>query len=178
MRVAILRLGHRKKRDERLTTHVGLVARAFGANEIIISGERDATPINTIKKVTKKWGGPFKASFEANWKKVVRGAKKKGAILVHLTMYGEPLLDKIDEIRKVARKKDLLVMAGAEKVPGQIFLVANYNIAVTSQPHSEAAAVAVFLHELFEGREMKKTFRGAKLTIQPQARGKRVKAKE
>lgn len=175
MKVTILRLGHRKKRDERLTSHVGLVARAFGADEIIISGERDPTPIATIRKVTRKWGGPFKTSYQADWKKIVRQEKKKGAAIVHLTMYGEPLHSKIDEIRKVARRKRLLVLVGSEKVPGQIFLLADYNIAVTSQPHSEAAALAVFLHELFKARELAKKFKGGRLKIRPQAKGKQVK---
>jgi tRNA (cytidine56-2'-O)-methyltransferase len=33
MRVKVLRLGHRKKRDVRLTTHICLAARALGADE-------------------------------------------------------------------------------------------------------------------------------------------------
>ena len=34
--ISILRLGHRISRDKRITTHVALVARAFGANNIFI----------------------------------------------------------------------------------------------------------------------------------------------
>lgn len=35
--IYILRLGHRPKRDRRVTTHVILVARAFGAKGVYIS---------------------------------------------------------------------------------------------------------------------------------------------
>jgi len=37
--IEILRLGHRKKRDARLSTHVALVSRAFGASKIYYSGQ-------------------------------------------------------------------------------------------------------------------------------------------
>ena len=33
--VSVLRLGHRRDRDKRITSHLGLTARAFGANEIL-----------------------------------------------------------------------------------------------------------------------------------------------
>jgi len=39
------------------------------------------------------------------------------------------------------------------------------------------SALAVFLHELFEGREMEREFEGARLRIVPQERGKRVEGK-
>lgn len=48
--IAVLRLGHRKKRDARVTTHVCLAARAFGASKIILSGEKDE---KTYKKMLK-----------------------------------------------------------------------------------------------------------------------------
>ncbi|MGI0148094.1 MAG: tRNA (cytidine(56)-2'-O)-methyltransferase, partial [Thermoplasmata archaeon] len=35
-RVTVLRLGHRPSRDKRVTTHVALVARAFGAAGILV----------------------------------------------------------------------------------------------------------------------------------------------
>jgi len=37
--VAVLRLGHRPGRDERMTTHVGLTARALGADRVVLAGE-------------------------------------------------------------------------------------------------------------------------------------------
>ena len=35
--IYILRLGHRPERDKRITTHVALTARAFGAKGIFVS---------------------------------------------------------------------------------------------------------------------------------------------
>jgi tRNA (cytidine56-2'-O)-methyltransferase len=34
--ITVLRIGHRLGRDKRITTHVALVARAFGANKILV----------------------------------------------------------------------------------------------------------------------------------------------
>ncbi|MEM0475618.1 MAG: tRNA (cytidine(56)-2'-O)-methyltransferase [Candidatus Norongarragalinales archaeon] len=174
-RVIILRLGHRKKRDVRVTTHCALVARAFGASEIILSGERDETPLETIRAVTKKWGGKFKARFEVDWR---RALKKFRGERVHLTMYGEPLQEKITDLRRAAKKKNVLVVVGAEKVPCEVYALCDYNVAVGNQPHSEVAAIAVFLHELFEGKELNKKFAGALVQIKPNARGKTVLKKK
>ena len=55
MKVEVLRLGHRIIRDQRVTTHVGLVARAFGANSMIFCGQRDEGVIETINKVVGVW---------------------------------------------------------------------------------------------------------------------------
>jgi tRNA (cytidine56-2'-O)-methyltransferase len=165
--VTVLRLGHRKKRDARLSTHCGLAARALGADSIIYSGEKDCQLLESIKKVSKQWGGRFSVSYEANWRKVIRnfhGTK------VHLTMYGLPLQTKIREIRK---RKRILVIIGGEKVPGEVYRAVDYNIAVTNQPHSEVAALAVFLHEYHSGRELDRKFNG-KLKIVPQEFGKRI----
>ena len=41
MGVWVLRLGHRPFRDQRLTTHVALTARAFGAEGMILADRRD-----------------------------------------------------------------------------------------------------------------------------------------
>lgn len=167
--LSVLRLGHRLKRDERVSTHVGLVARAFGAGEIIYSGEKDESILNSLKLVTEKWGGQLKVKYEANWKSVIKRHKKRGFKLIHLTMYGEPVKKKIAKIRK---EKNILVLIGSSKVPGQIYMVSDYNIAIGNQPHSEVAALAVFLHEYYKGKEKK--FKKARIKIIPQERGKKA----
>jgi len=91
---------------------------------------------------------------------------------VHLTMYGLPLQDVVSEIRDC--RSDLLVVVGGAKVPGEVYGLADWNVAVTSQPHSEVSALAVFLHELYEGRRLEGVYEGARLRVVPQARGKRV----
>ncbi len=174
-KIIVLRLGHRKKRDVRATTHCCLAARALGANEIVLSGERDETPLETVRGVTKKWGGSFKARFQPNWLRFLRGFK---GTKIHLTMYGLPLQEKISEVRRAGRKKNVLIVIGAEKVPRVVYNESDYNVAVGSQPHSEVAALAIFLHEFFEGRELDKKFGGARITVTPNARGKTVSKKK
>lgn len=168
MKVAVLRIGHRIFRDQRMTTHCALVARAFGADGIIICGERDDKLVESVRKVASAWGGKFRVGQEMNWKAVV--GDWKGAI-IHLTMYGIPFEKKMSEIKKLAKSKSLLVVVGAEKVPREAYELSDYNISVTSQPHSEVAALAVLLHELLGN---KKKFGAAKLKIVPQEKGKKI----
>jgi len=55
-----------------------------------------------------------------------------------------------------------------------VYREADYNVAVTSQPHSEIAALAIALHEIQRGEELKRTFQKSRLRIVPSPRGKRV----
>ncbi len=168
MAITILRLGHRPSRDKRISTHVGLVARAFGADNLFYSGQRDSSMEKSIQGVARQWGGPFGVAHIRDWKALVRDWKGKSA---HLTMYGMPIQKRIGRIRKVG---DLLVIVGGEKVPPETYKLADWNIAVTNQPHSEVGALAVFLHEYFRGRELSRKFRGASKKVVPQERGKKV----
>jgi tRNA (cytidine56-2'-O)-methyltransferase len=169
--ITVLRLEHRIKRDERLSTHVGLTARALGADSITYTGEKDDSMIESLKKVTKNWGGKFPVSYDDNWKNPLKKAKKKGTKIIHLTAYGQPLKKEIGKIRK---EKDIMIAVGSAKVPGQMFLASDYNVAVGNQPHSEVAALAILLHEYHKGKELEKDFSKAKLTIRPSKRGKNV----
>ncbi len=175
-KIVVLRLGHRRYRDKRITTHVCLVARAFGADGCIISGESDDTIIESINDVVQRWGGPFFCTYESNWRKVLKTWKERdSAIIVHLTMYGVNIPNIISEIREKWREGyDILIVVGAEKVPFEVYRIADYNVAISNQPHSEVAALAVFLDWLFEGKELYKRFVGAKIRIVPQERGKKV----
>ena len=164
MKVKILRFGHRIIRDKRITTHCCLVARAFGADGIIVCGDYDSHIEDNIRKIGQNWGGSFSASFKEDWKEAWKELSEQGYELAHLTMYGLPA-DR--EIRKIKKEKKIAVFIGSQKVPPEIYAMAKYNIAVTSQPHSEVAALAIFLDRLFEGREMKKKFAGAKISIVP-----------
>lgn len=167
MNVSVLRLGHRFARDKRISTHLGLTARAFGASEIIYDAT-DTDIAESVGGVVSAWGGGFMVSFTKNSKKTI---KEFDGMKVHLTMYGLPLDDTTDEVRKDG--KDVLVIVGGAKVPAEVYQLADYNISVGSQPHSEVAALAVFLDRLFEGEELRKEFSGGKKII-PQARGKKV----
>jgi tRNA (cytidine56-2'-O)-methyltransferase len=169
-RVAVLRWGHRPQRDKRMTTHVCLVARAFGADEIIVSDIKDERLEQSIRRVVRKWGGSFEIKSGIAWKSFVKAWKGE---TVHLTMYGLPLDSVIEKIRRSGRDK--LILVGAEKVPPEFFELADYNVAVTNQPHSEVAALAIFLDRLLGGKELKREFRGAKLKIVPSERRKLTK---
>ena len=166
--ITVLRLGHRRSRDARVSTHCGLVARALGAERIIYTGEKDEKLLGSVNSVASRWGGPFEASYEKSWKSVVRGFDGTS---VHLTMYGLPFQE---EVKKIDLKKNVLVVVGGEKVPGEVYHAVDFNLAVTSQPHSEIAALALFLDRLQSGAELDKKFSDAKLRVKPMARGKFV----
>ena len=167
--VTVLRLGHRLVRDERTSTHIGLVSRAFGAKELILTGADDHT-VDSIHRVASRWGGNFEVKYVRNWRAVAE--KWKGSI-VHLTMYGERLDDAMPKIRRQIKDR-ILIVIGAEKVPREIFDLAAFNVAVGNQPHSEVAALAVFLDRLFMGEELNIEFVKAGIRIKPSASGKEV----
>jgi tRNA (cytidine56-2'-O)-methyltransferase len=169
--IIVLRLGHRLDRDDRISTHCGLVGRALGADGIIYSGERDDKMMESARDVAKRFGGKFSVSYDENFRKIIKTYKKKKFLVVHLTMYGLPVKKKIGKIRK---SRNVMVIIGSEKVPGEIYHLADHNIAVSGQPHSEVAALSVFLHEYFKGKELDKKFTKAKINIIPCERGKRV----
>ncbi|MEM1943312.1 MAG: tRNA (cytidine(56)-2'-O)-methyltransferase [Candidatus Caldarchaeum sp.] len=170
--IAVLRLGHRVERDKRLTTHVGLVARAFGADIMYYTGDRDRTVEQTIDSVVRRWGGSFRAEYVESWRSLLRQWPGKK---IHLTVYGLPVKKVIDELKaQYSRGQQLLVVVGGEKVEGEVFKLADFNVAITSQPHSEAAALAVFLDWLQEGRELDKVYDDAKIVVEPSERGKRI----
>lgn len=169
MSIYVIRLGHRISRDKRISTHCGLVSRAFGAKGIFYSGEKDTSLEKSIGNVVKSWGGPFEVKYVKNQIRFIQDFK---GTRIHLTMYGLPVQKKMIGIRK--SRKDLLVIVGGEKVPGDVYQLADFNLAVSSQPHSEVAALAVFLHEYLQGKELDRKFQKAKRRIIPQERGKKV----
>lgn len=170
MRVEVLRIGHRLVRDDRVTTHAALVSRAFGAEKIYMTGI-DQSVKETVDAVGKRWGGDFQVEIVDSWKEVARRWKKDGGKIAHLTMYGINVDDTIEQVRKDDR---ILVIIGAEKVPREAYDMADYNIAVGNQPHSEIAALAIFLDRLHGGRQLKKEFAGGRLKVVPMEKGKKV----
>ena len=65
----VLRVGHRPERDKRITTHVALTARAFGASKIYIS-RPDRRIVKTVNEVVRKFGGNFTVETVSNPKKI------------------------------------------------------------------------------------------------------------
>jgi len=168
----VLRIGHRVPRDERVTTHVCLTARAFGADKVVIADAVDPQIKETVEDVVERFGGDFKVEMGPPWKTVVEEWLAAGGEVIHLTMYGMPLPALIGKIRRSERDK--LIVVGSEKVPGELFKLSTYNVSVTSQPISEVSALAVFLDWLFKGSELPKRFEGGRIRIIPSDRGKNV----
>lgn len=170
--IVVVRVGHRPGRDDRMTTHVGLSARALGADRFVLAGEHGG-PLDRIDDVTARFGGPFATeqitdatAFLRNW----------SGRIVHLTMYGIPIQDRIDTIRTTLQSDgtDMAIVVGAEKVPFEIYEQADWNIAVTNQPHSEVASLAVFLERASDGAALDWEPEGGTHRVIPQEVGKRV----
>jgi tRNA (cytidine56-2'-O)-methyltransferase len=176
--IFVLRWGHRPQRDIRLTTHVALTARALCASGFILSDTEDPQIRETVTKISKSWGGNFYFEMGTSWKRVVGDWKTKGGVVVHLTAYGENIQTSniLDRIKKT--NKDLLLIVGSQKVPGEFYSseVSDFNIAIGNQPHSECSALAIFLDRYFEGKELAKSFEKAKIEIVPKKRGKEIKS--
>ncbi len=169
--IAVLRYGHRLVRDYRVTSHCCLVARAFGAKKVIIAGDEDKSLKKSVDDVASRWGGAFKVEFTDSWRKSLAWFKKKGFFSVHLTMYGLPLQT---EIKKLRKKGKVLFVIGSQKVEKEVYEKSDANIAVTGQPHSEIAALAVALDWVQSGKELGKRFAKAKIRVVPQKIGKMV----
>ncbi len=163
--MVVLRLGHRPTRDQRVTTHVALTARALGADEVWIS-TKDEGLEKTIRSVVGRFGGKFRIKTGVDWRKAMKSWKGD---IVHLTMYGESLSKALPTIKA----KNLMIVVGAEKVPREVYDLADRNVSVGNQPHSEVAALAIFLDRHSGGRKLERDFKGG-LTIVPNPRGKTV----
>ncbi len=153
-----------------MTSHVFLVARALGASEGFYSGQRDPGLEKSIKKAVEEWGGNFTLSYTPHWKQTLNAQVERGCETVHLTMYGLPHTRRLEELRESRARK--LVIIGGEKVPGDLFKLADYNLSITRQPHSEVAALAVFLYDLYGGKFVE-DFAG-RIRVEPSARRKIV----
>ncbi|RLM72872.1 tRNA (cytidine(56)-2'-O)-methyltransferase [Halorubrum sp. Atlit-26R] len=180
--VVVLRYGHRPGRDDRMTTHVGLTARALGADRVIFP-DNAGQSAETVRDITDRFGGPFAVELRDDQKAIVRNWN---GVVVHLTMYGERVqdveadvreavgLDEPEVVGEASPPRDLLVVVGGEKVPWALYERADFNVGVTNQPHSEVAGLAVFLDRLFEGAELDREWADADRRVVPEATGKTV----
>ena len=172
MEVRVLRLDHRRVRDARITTHVCLTARALGASGVFLSGDHDKKLMGNVQDVVKRWGGNFQVEYCKKWGNLLEEWKDKGGEIVHLTMYGEQVQDVTPQMRSSPRDK--LVVVGGSRVPSKVYQEADWNVSVTTQPHSEVSALAIFLHMLYDGKELDLEFENGDMKVIPSARGKNV----
>ena len=163
--ITVLRIGHRPERDKRITTHVALVARAFGAGRILVD-TRDPDLERNFLSTCERWGGKISIKTGIKYREEMNNFKGQ---TVHLTMYGEEMQRGLSALDP---HKDLMVVVGAEKVPREVYELATINISVGNQPHSEVAALAVFLYTFHGGRMPE--FPDGQMKIIPNPRGKTV----
>jgi tRNA (cytidine56-2'-O)-methyltransferase len=171
-RTVVLRIGHRLFRDSRVTTHVCLTARALGADGVIIADKHDKTVEATIREVAKRFGGDFSIESGKPWRRAIREWSNESGKVVHLTAYGLRLPDVIREINDTDR--DVLVVVGSEKMPGEVFKLADWNVSVTNQPMSEVAALAIFLDWHLQHQAFDKTFPNGEVRIVPSRDQKQI----
>ena len=162
--ITVLRLDHRVGRDTRITTHVCLTSRAFGADKVILSGQQDNHIIESVERIVDNWGGDFQVEYDKNFMKVIREHKRNGFEVIHLTMYGKQVCD----------GKDKLIIVGGAKVPTEVYEEADWNLSVTNQPHSEVAALAICLHYIMDGEEFNTVYEDSKMEIIPNNEFKEV----
>ncbi len=172
-KLTILRLDHRPYRDKRITTHCALVARAFGVDDFLFSGTEDKGIITVITKTNENWGGNYQISYCPGPLEFVKNFKYNGGLVIHLTMYGLSVLDKINELKKIRKNKDVLLIVGGAKVPTEYFEIADYNIAIGNQPHSEVSALALMLYFL-DNSCLERNFDDGKLKIIPSNSNKKI----
>ena len=174
MGIEVIRIGQRLVRDDRVTTHVALVSRAFGAEKIFMT-EVNPEIKDTLAKINTTWGGDFIVEFIDKWKPIVKKKKDENFKIIHLTMYGESINTVQEQLQK---EENLLVVVGAEKVPREIYELADFNVGVGNQPHSEISALAILLDRIQKGEQFEKAFPNAKRKIVPTKNGKNVQVKE
>ena len=156
----VLRIGHRPERDKRITTHVALTARAFGASKISFH-RPDSRILETVSEVCKKFGGDFSIDSISNPKQFLKEWHGK---IIHLTMFGISIDEKVDVLKEFT--EPLLFVVGAEKVPPWVFELSDYNIAIGNQPHSEVAALSVALSKIYDN-VYNQNFEGGEVKVIP-----------
>lgn len=156
-------------RDQRVSTHLALAARALGASRMFYTGMKDPELEGSVEKVRRNWGGTFKLEYIEDPVDLIVKARSKGYVIVHLTMYGIPLNHMLDELLK---HEKFLVIVGGEKVPKEYFYISDYNVAIGCQPHSEISALAIFLDRILQGSELDLQFSGGVYRVVSAKRGK------
>lgn len=161
MRITLLRLDHRIVRDQRITSHVALTARALGATRFIYTGERDKNMEESLDDVASRWGGQFTISYSERTKSLITNFK---GVKVHLTMYGESHNLTISTLKQCA-VEDLLLIVGGAKVPSYVYSIVDFNTAIGWQPHSEVAATGIFLNALNGDTYLYRHYDDASITL-------------
>lgn len=81
MEIVVLRLHHRITRDKRMSSHLALVARAFGASKIVYSGEYDNRIEQTVAQIVESWGEISMLSIHKMKDSILKNGKEKEELL-------------------------------------------------------------------------------------------------
>jgi tRNA (cytidine56-2'-O)-methyltransferase len=84
-------------------------------------------------------------------------------------MYGLDVDEISEKIKEDGENRNVLVIVGGSKVPGEVYQLSNYNVAVGNQPHSEVSAIAILLDRISKRKE----FEDGKIKIIPCEKGKK-----
>ena len=121
---------------------IGLVPRCISVSSIwlkkIYMAYSDNRIVDTIQDMNERWGGQqeFEVELVNDWRSLIKSWKRNAGNVVHLTMYGINLNKTLPQIKV---KSNILVVVGASKVPREVYSMADYNVAIGHQPHSEVA---------------------------------------
>ena len=116
--------------------------------------------------------GDFEVEYIEHYMQLIMNWRDNGGKIVHLTMYGSQAHEVVDEIRESG--DDILIIVGGSKVPTKIYENADWNVSVTTQPHSEVSSLGVFQHLLMDGKEFDLEFDNPVFEVIPTAHGKNV----
>ena len=144
-------------------------SRAFGASNLILTQEKDRGIIDFCRKLNSKWGGNFYIEFTKDWMSEIKSRKMYK--VVYLTQFGIQINKRINVIRTY---RNLILIVTKNDPNKEIMEVSDFNVSITGQPHTCSAAMSIFLHDFYQGRELALHFENAKYKVVPQERGFRI----
>ena len=149
---------------------VALTARAFGASELIATQKEQKDKLyitKYFKEINDDWGSSFKVSFDSNWKKLIL-ERNNNYKTIYLTKYGSSI--KKSEYAISTYKNIMLIVSTTDNIK-ELYDMADFNISLTTQPHTIISSIAVFLNMYYKGRELAMHFENAKYKIIPENHG-------
>ena len=149
---------------------IALTARAFGASEITVNlkEQRNKSHITKyFKEINNDWGSNFKVSFTNNWMDLIK-EHNNNYKTIYLTKYGDSIKKK--EYVISTYKNILLIVSTTDDIK-ELYDMADFNISLTTQPHTIISSIAVFLNMYYKGRELAMHFENAKYKIMPETHG-------
>ena len=150
-------------------TDICLIARAFGASEIVFTmndSKLKSKAQRFCNDICKKWGGSFSVSFTNNWKAYIKN--KRNYKTIYLTRYGTPMRQAEYVLRTY---KNMLIIASFSEKINELYTIADFNISITSQPHTVASSITSLLRAYYRNRELSMHFENAKYKVIPEPHG-------